>query len=98
MRLAAGVGPQDLAASALTGEGVELLRRRIDESLSTDPVVEADFELALSDGERLALLYRQGTVVSMHVEDNRLCVHARVAESLRERLRDALVSSPSKVR
>ncbi len=92
------LGPRDLVVSALTGEGVELLRRRIDESLSTDPVVEADFELALSDGERLALLYRQGTVVSTHVEGNRLCVHARVAESLRERLRDALVSSPSKVR
>jgi len=87
-----------IAVSALTGEGLELLRRRIDEALTTDPVVEADFELALSDGERLALLYRQGTVVSTRVEDNRLRVHARVAESLRDRLRDALVSSPSKAR
>jgi GTPase len=85
-----------IAVSALTGEGLELLRRRIDEALTTDPVVEADFELALSDGERLALLYRLGTVVSTRVEDDRLRVHARVAESLRERLRDALVSSPSK--
>jgi GTPase len=87
-----------IAVSALTSEGLEFLRQSIDEALTTDPVVEADFDLALSDGERLALLYRQGTVVSTRVEDNRMRVHARVAESLRERFRDALVSRPSKDR
>ncbi|PYV19467.1 MAG: GTPase HflX [Acidobacteria bacterium] len=90
------LGPGEVAVSALSGEGMESLSRRIDEALVADPVVEADFDLSLDDGKRLALLYRQGTVVSTRVEENRLRVHARVAESLRDRFRDALVSVPEK--
>lgn len=86
------LAPRDAAVSAATGEGMETLSRRIDEELTADPVVEADFDLPLSDGRRLALLYRQGTVISTAVEDNRLRVHARVAASLREKLRDVVVS------
>ena len=83
-RLAAG--PRDVAVSALTGVGLEKLLRRIDEALKEDPVIEAYFELSPADGERLALLHRFGAIISKRFEDNRVLVHARIPESLRERL------------
>ena len=80
-------GSQDVHVSAATGEGLEMLRQRIDESLSQDPVIEADFELSPADGESLALLHRSGVVLSTQYEDDRVKVRARLRESLRERLK-----------
>jgi GTP-binding protein HflX len=80
-------GPQDVWVSARTGEGLDVLLRRIDQSLTQDPVVEADFELSPTDGESLALLHRSGVVLSTQYEDDRVIVRARVRESLWERLK-----------
>lgn len=79
-------GPMEVAVSARTGEGLETLRQRMGEALATDPVVEADFEFAASDGKRLALLYRWGNVLSTRFENNRVLARARLKASLRERL------------
>jgi len=84
-RLAAG--PREVAVSARTGEGLDLLLQRIDEALVEDPIVEADFELSPADGEGLALLGRSGTVLSTRFEEGRIRVRARVRASLRERLK-----------
>ncbi len=84
-----------VAVSARTGEGLEALRRQIDQALAEDPVVEALFPLSSDDGEKLSILHRFGTVLSTQVEDNRLLVRARVAASLRERLLASL-STPRK--
>ena len=84
-RLAAG--PREVAVSARTGEGLDLLLQRIDEALVEDPIVEADFELSPADGEGLALLGRSGTVLSTRFEEDRIRVRARVRASLRERLK-----------
>jgi len=73
--------------SARTGEGLDGLRARIDQMLRDDPIVEEQFELAASDGARLALLHRLGTVLSTRFEDTRVFVRARLAASLRDRLR-----------
>lgn len=93
-RLAAGSdsireAAREVAVSASTGEGLETLLHRIDKALEEDPVVEAHFQLSAGDGEHLALLHRLGTVLSTHFEDNHVFVHARVTESLRERLQAA---------
>jgi len=80
-------GPQDVWVSARTGEGLDVLLRRIDESLTADPVIEADFELSPADGESLALLHRSGVVLSTQYEDDRVRVRARLRESLREQLK-----------
>jgi GTP-binding protein HflX len=80
-------GPQDVWVSARTGEGLDVLLRRIDQSLTEDPVVEADFEFSPSDGGSLALLHRSGVVLSTQYEDDRVRVRARVRESLWERLK-----------
>lgn len=85
-------GPQaaesqpEAAVSARTGEGLQALSRRIDETLGRDRVVEADFEFSSSDSERLAMLYRRGKVLSRHSENDRILVRARVAESLKRQL------------
>jgi GTP-binding protein HflX len=88
-------GAREVLVSALTGEGLETLRRRIDEALADDPVIEAQFELSASDGEGLALLHRQGTVLATRHEDTRVLVRARVATSLRNRLHGVPLSSPN---
>ena len=75
-----------VAVSAQTGEGLEELRRRIAEALSTDSLVEADFDFPSSDGKHLAMLHESGTVVFMHYEADRVLVRAKVPESLRDRL------------
>jgi GTP-binding protein HflX len=80
-------GPQDVWVSAQTGEGLDVLLRRIDQSLTEDPVIEADFQLSPADGESLALLHRCGVVLSTAYEDDRVKVRARLRESLCERLR-----------
>jgi GTP-binding protein HflX len=80
-------GASDVLISALKGDGLDALRRRVEESLQQDPVVEAELELSSSDGEGLALLYRLGTVLSTRFEDHRVLVRARLAASLRERFR-----------
>ena len=79
--------PSDLIVSALKGDGLETLRRRIDEALQEDPVVEAEVELSSSDGEGLALLYRMAKVLSTRFENQRVLVRARMAASLRDRFR-----------
>jgi len=86
-------GPADVALSARTGEGLDVLLRRIDEMLAEEPLIEADFELSPSDGECLALLHRSGTVLSTQYDGDRVRVRARVRASLCERLN----RSPEKV-
>jgi GTP-binding protein HflX len=80
-------GPRDVAVSARTREGLDTLRRRIDEVLEEDPLVEVDLELSPADGERLALLHRSATVLFTRFEDDHMRVRARLRESLWERLR-----------
>ncbi len=76
----------DVAVSAKTGEGMELLLALIDQGLTTDdPLVEAEFRLPIADGEALAALYRLGTVLSTRFEEGNLVVRARLSVSCRDR-------------
>jgi GTP-binding protein HflX len=84
--IARGDPSRSAVVSALTGEGLDTLLERIDRALEADPLVEADFEFPVADGGRLALLHRMGNVLSTRIEDDRVRVHARVTESLRNRL------------
>ncbi len=84
---------RSITVSAQTGEGLENLRQQIADVLAADPVVEAEFELSLSDGKHLALLHRAGTVVSTHYEEGKVLVRARVPESVREMLKPSTVEA-----
>ena len=90
-----GGSERDIAVSAASGEGLDILRQRIADQLAAGPVVEADFELSASDGKQLALLHRTGTVISTHFAEGRLKVRARVPESVREMLKPAALETPA---
>jgi GTP-binding protein HflX len=84
---------RDVWVSALSGEGLPALLRRIDEALNEGPLVEASFKLSPSASEQLALLHRFGTVLSTQFEGDRLLVRARVSASLLDWLHASAVTS-----
>ena len=87
---------EEVWVSARSGEGLELLLARIDALLDKDPLVEELFVFPASDGARLALLHRAGTVLSAHYESTRVVVRARVPASVRDRLRANLPAASGK--
>jgi GTP-binding protein HflX len=80
-------GSHDVWVSASTGEGLDTLRQRIDESLTADPVIEAELDLSPADGKSLAMIHRSGVVLSTEYGDERVKVRARLRESLWQRLK-----------
>lgn len=75
-------GPRDVAVSARTRAGLDLLLQRIDDSLAEDPVSEVELELSTADGEGLAFLHRSGVVLAVRYEDERVRVRARLRKSV----------------
>jgi GTP-binding protein HflX len=73
--------------SALTGEGIDELLRRIDAALPTDPLVSLSLRLPLSQGRTLALIHALGRVLRSEVEDEDMLLDAEVPVSIARRLR-----------
>ncbi len=73
--------------SALTGEGLDQLLRRIDVALPTDPLVSLSLRLPLSQGRTLALIHALGRVLRSEVEDEDMLLDAEVPVSIARRLR-----------
>jgi GTP-binding protein HflX len=73
--------------SALTGEGIEELLRRMDAEMPTDPVVTLSMRLPLAEGRTLALVHALGRVLHSEVEDSHMRIDAEVPESIAKRLR-----------
>jgi GTP-binding protein HflX len=73
--------------SALTGEGIDELLRRIDVALPTDPLVALSLRLPLSQGRTLALIHALGRVLRSEVEDEDMLLDAEVPVSIARRLR-----------
>jgi GTPase len=68
--------PDAVCGSALTGEGIDALRALLDRRLSAAAHV-IELELDSADGERLAWLYRRGTVLERRDANGR--THLRIA-------------------
>jgi GTPase len=85
--------------SALTGEGIDELLRRIDVALPTDPLVSLSLRLPLSQGRTLALIHALGRVLRSEVEDEDMLLDAEVPVSIARRLRlnDYSVEGTSKL-
>jgi GTPase len=85
--------------SALTGEGMEELLRRIDAAVPTDPVVSLSLRLPLSQGRTLALIHALGRVLKSEVEDENMVLEAEVPVSIARRLHlhDYAVEGTSKL-
>jgi GTP-binding protein HflX len=85
--------------SALTGEGIDELLRRIDVALPTDPLVSLSLRLPLSQGRTLALIHALGRVLRSEVEDEDMLLDAEVPMSIARRLRlsDYVVEGTSRL-
>lgn len=85
-RQAPGEGPPVLV-SALTGEGLDELLRRVDEALPVDPLVRLSLHVPLSEGRSLALIHALGRVVHSKVNDSHMDLEAEVPEAMARRLK-----------
>jgi GTPase len=85
---AAGSRPGGSAlVSALTGEGIEELLRRMDSALPVDPVVAMSLRVPLAEGRTLALVHSLGRVIHSEVEDSHMLLDAEVPTSIARRLK-----------
>ena len=85
--MGAGTNGGPVLVSALTGEGVEELLRRVDAALPVDPVVTLSLRLPLSEGRTLALVHALGRVLHSEVEDSHMLLDAEVPVSIARRLK-----------
>ena len=85
MGAATSGGP--VLVSALTGEGIDELLRRMDAALPVDPVVKLSLRLPLAEGRTLALVHALGRVMYSEVEDSQMLLNAEVPVSIARRLR-----------
>ena len=91
---ASGNGPQETVAdnspvlvSALTGENIGELLRRIDQAIPTDPTVAVSLRMPLAEGRKLALIHALGKVLRSEVDDSYMFLDAEVPESVVRGLR-----------
>jgi GTPase len=73
--------------SALTGEGIDELLRRMDAALPVDPVVTLSLRLPLAEGRTLSLVHALGRVLHSEVEDSHMVLDAEVPASIARRLK-----------
>ena len=85
--MGAGIDGGPVLVSALTGEGIEELLRRMDAALPVDPLVTLSLRLPLAEGRRLALVHALGRVLHSEVEDSHMLLNAEVPVSIARRLK-----------
>ena len=81
-----GVAPP-VFVSALTGEGLEELLRRMDLVLPVDPVVKLSLHMPLSEGRSLALIHALGRVLHSQVSESHMDLEAEIPEAIARRLK-----------
>jgi len=83
-----GTGDDRVAlVSAMSGEGLEELVRKMDAVLPVDPTVTLSLRLPLAEGKTLALVHALGKVLSSRVEDSHMQLEAEVPASVVQKLR-----------
>ncbi len=80
-------GGAPVLVSALTGEGIEELLRRMDAEMPTDPVVTLSIRLPLAEGRTLAMIHALGRVLHSEIDDSHMRLDAEVPASIAKRLR-----------
>ena len=73
--------------SALTGEGIEELLRRVDAEILIDPVESHSIRLPLAEGRTLAMIHALGRVLHSEIDDSHMRLDAEVPASIAKRLR-----------
>jgi GTP-binding protein HflX len=82
-----GAAGAPVPVSALAGEGIDELLRRIDAEMPTDPLVTLSIRLPLAEGRTLALIHALGRVLNSEVDDSHMRLDAEVPASIAKRLR-----------
>src|SRR2546429_9531895 len=73
--------------SALTGDGIEELLRRMDAEMPTDPLVTLSIRMPLAEGRTLAMIHALGRVLHSEIDDSHMRLDAEVPASIAKRLR-----------
>lgn len=82
-----GTAGTPVLISALTGEGIDELLRRIDAEMPTDPVVTLSIRLPLAEGRTLALIHALGRVLHSEITDSQMQLDAEIPASVAKCLR-----------
>lgn len=83
-----GTGEGGVAlVSALSGEGLDELVRKVDAALPVDPTVTLSLRLPLAEGKTLALVHALGKVLHSQVQDSHMQLEAEVPASVARKLR-----------
>jgi GTPase len=72
--------------SALTGEGIDALLRRVDAEMPTDPVLTLSIRLPLAEGRTLAMIHALGRVLHTEIDDSHMRLHVEIPVSIARRL------------
>ena len=86
-RNSSSTGEPPILVSALTGEGIDELLRRIEKAVPIDPVVRLSLRIPMSEGRTLALIHALGRVVESHVNSSSMELQADVPETIVRRLK-----------
>jgi GTP-binding protein HflX len=78
--------PRAVFVSALTGLGLEELRRQLDQLLPSDPTVRVALRFSAADGRWRALVHERGRVLSEQVRDETVWIEAELPVSVAEEL------------
>ena len=85
-----GLAGRGIAVSAQTGEGIDVLLAAIDEALTADPLVDAEFVISQADGATLAAIDAGMVVHSRSFEEDRVHLFVRGPASLVGRIKQGL--------
>src|SRR5256884_249324 len=83
----ADTGNAPVLVSALTGDGIEELLRRMDAEMPTDPLVTLSIRMPLAEGRTLAMIHALGRVLHSEIDDSHMRLDAEVPASIAKRLR-----------
>jgi len=76
-----------ILVSALTGEGIDELLRRMDAEMPIDPVLTLSIRLPLAEGRTLAMIHALGRVLHAEIDDSHMRLRAEIPASIATRLR-----------
>jgi len=79
--------------SALTGEGLEALRARLDELLPGDRPVRVALRFSSADGRRRALVHERGRVLGEEFRDGKVWIEAELPASVAQELEEFTVET-----
>jgi GTP-binding protein HflX len=76
-----------ILVSAMTGEGIGELLRRMDAAMPIDPLLTLSIRLPLADGRTLAMIHALGRVLHSEIDDSHMRLDAEIPSSVAKRLR-----------